>query len=279
MIKRIGILYIGIGRYEFFWKDFYQSAERYFLQGEEWVREYYVFTDSPSIYGEEENVHIHRISQANLGWPQNTMMRFHLFLRIQEQLKQETDYLFFFNANMEFKAPAGPEMLPMKEEGLAGVLHSGFCHSPRWTWTYERRSRSACYIPFYKGTHYFQGSLWGGRSQAVLRLCDVCRGKIDTDMKNGIIPVWHDESAVNRYFVDYPPEVVLDTRYNWSEEKGVEISPEIKILLKDKTRYFSLQVLGRGSYEDFPLMPFGWRAYVRICRMVESVKRRWLKLR
>lgn len=275
---RIGILYICIGKYEFFWKDFYLSAERYFLQGEEWVREYYVFTDSPVIYGEEENKHIHRIEQANLGWPDNTMMRFHLFLRIREQLKQETDYLFFFNANILFIAPVGQEVLPEKKEGVVGALHSYYHDSPRWAWTYERRSRSACYIPFYKGKHYFQGSLWGGRSGAVLRLSEVCGKMIDKDKEKGILPVWHDESAINRYLVDHPPEIVLDIHYNYSEQKQANIPPAVKILLRSKTKYFTLQTLGRDSYDNFPRMPFLWRVYVKVCKIMSSFKKRYFQM-
>ena len=95
---RIGILYICTGKYDIFWKDFYLSAERYFMQDQSFIIEYYVFTDSPQLYDEENNEHIHRIKQKNLGWPDNTLKRFHTFLRIKEQLERETDYLFFFNA-------------------------------------------------------------------------------------------------------------------------------------------------------------------------------------
>ena len=44
---RIGILYICTGKYDIFWKDFYLSAERYFMQDQSFIIEYYVFTDSP----------------------------------------------------------------------------------------------------------------------------------------------------------------------------------------------------------------------------------------
>ena len=78
---RIGILYICTGKYDIFWKDFYLSAERHFLQDPSFTLEYYVFTDSSKLYDEENNKHIHRIRQKNLGWPDNTLKRFHIFLR------------------------------------------------------------------------------------------------------------------------------------------------------------------------------------------------------
>ncbi|MCS2968029.1 hypothetical protein NXW94_23665 [Bacteroides ovatus] len=73
---RIGILYICTGKYDIFWKDFYLSAERYFMQDQSFIIEYYVFTDSPQLYDEENNEHIHRIKQKNLGWPDNTLKTF-----------------------------------------------------------------------------------------------------------------------------------------------------------------------------------------------------------
>lgn len=240
---KIGILYIAIGRYEFFWKSFYESSERYFMQ--EYSREYFVFTDAVSLFGEEENEHIHRIHQADMGWPNNTMKRFYLFLTIREQFK-EIDYLFFFNANMEFVAPVGMDILPdEKGNGLVGALHSWHTDYPRWGYPYERRSESTAYIPYLKGKHYFQGSLIGGTTKAFLQLCEVCDCWLEKDRVKNIIPIWHDESIVNRYFVDNPPKV-LDCRYNYCEIKAFPI--EKKILYKDKTRYFSFGEMKRPDY-------------------------------
>ena len=40
---RIGILYICTGKYDIFWKDFYLSAERYFMQDQSFIigRDFY----------------------------------------------------------------------------------------------------------------------------------------------------------------------------------------------------------------------------------------------
>ena len=65
------------------------------MQGLPCIREYYVFTDNPCLYGEKKNKRIHRIYQENLGWPDNTLMRFSMFLKIKERLEKETDYLYF----------------------------------------------------------------------------------------------------------------------------------------------------------------------------------------
>ena len=123
---RIGILYICTGRYSIFWKKFYQSTEKSFMQGLPCIREYYVFTDNPCLYGEKKNKRIHRIYQENLGWPDNTLMRFSMFLKIKERLEKETDYLYFFNANMVIREKIGKQFLPEESSnGLVPLIHSG----------------------------------------------------------------------------------------------------------------------------------------------------------
>lgn len=242
---KIGILYIAIGCYDFFWKSFYESTERYFMQGYSCIREYFVFTDAPALFGEEENEHIHRIYQSDMGWPDNTMKRFYLFLTIWEQL-EDLDYLFFFNANMEFVAPVGMDFLPTeKGNGLVGALHCSYLSIPRWQYPYERRSASKAYIPYWKGKYYFQGSLIGGTAQAFLHMCEICDGWINEDSRNNIIPIWHDESIANRYFIDNPPKV-LDCRYNYYEIEKLPI--EKKILYKDKSKFFSWNEMKRPDY-------------------------------
>jgi hypothetical protein len=94
---KIGILYICTGKYSIFWKDFYLSVEKNFIEKEE--KHYFVFTDSKEIDFEKKNSKIDKIYQENLGWPGNTLMRFHIFLNTKKEL-MNMDYLFFFNANL-----------------------------------------------------------------------------------------------------------------------------------------------------------------------------------
>ncbi len=60
---RIGILYICTGKYDIFWKDFLSKRRTLFYARPIFHYQYYVFTDSPKLYDEENNKHIHRIKQ------------------------------------------------------------------------------------------------------------------------------------------------------------------------------------------------------------------------
>lgn len=238
---RIGILYICTGRYTIFWKKFYQSAERYFMQGYPCIREYYVFTDAPALYGEKKNGHIHRIYQENLGWPGNTLMRFHMFLGIREQLERETDYLFFFNSNMQFRVPVGKEFFPDdNSNGLAGCIHPDYYDKTNLEFTYDRNPASTACIPKGEGEFYFAGGLNGGRTRAYLKMSETIRDNINEDDKKGVIALWHDESHINRYFLDNPPKR-LSPAYCYPEGWKLPY-PEIIRLLEKKL------ILGGHAY-------------------------------
>ena len=93
-MTRIGILYIGIGRYSCFWPKFYESSERFLVAEAE--KHYYVFTDKEEQI--ERNDRIEVFHQDDMGWPCNSLLRFKMFNRIKDQLRLN-DYLFFFNSN------------------------------------------------------------------------------------------------------------------------------------------------------------------------------------
>lgn len=232
---RIGILYICTGKYDIFWKDFYLSAERYFFTAvPDAIRKYYVFTDSKFLFGEEENKHIYRIYQENLGWPDNTLKRFHIFLGIKDQLLQETDYIFFCNANLLFKQPVNSEILPLtNSNGLVGTMHPGFFNKPNTEFTYERTSLSTAYIAEGEGKHYYAGGFSGGRTKEYIQLCEILKTRVNQDTDNQLIAVWHDESHINKYFLENPP-MTLSPAYLYPE--GWILPFEEKIMIRDKNK-------------------------------------------
>jgi hypothetical protein len=49
---------------------------------------------------------------------------------------------------------------------------------------------------------YWQGCLWGGRSEAVLQMVEELRLRTNLDAARNIIAKWHDESHMNRFFLE-----------------------------------------------------------------------------
>ena len=171
-------------------------------------KEYFIFTDLPG-YTNERTGRISLIKQEHLGWPYDTMMRFHMFLSIKERLL-EFDYVFFLNANMIFERNVGVEILPSEENSyLVGVKHPGFHLGvtinsagdlKKIEFPYERKDEISCHIKKGDGSHYFQGCFNGGRSTEWVEMCRCLSEMTDSDISKDLIPIWHDESYLNWYF-------------------------------------------------------------------------------
>ncbi|HND46159.1 MAG TPA: family 6 glucosyltransferase [Chitinophagales bacterium] len=228
-MDKIGILYICTGNYDIFFDTFYQSAEQYLLPDCE--KHYFVFTESEKI---SNTTFIHKIYQERLGWPNDTLMRFHLFLNIETELKK-MDFLFFFNANYTFtKSITKNELLPKLEDNdLVGQIHPVAYHKKRNEFAYENNQESTAYIPTNKGKYYFAGGLIGGKTNAFLQMCKQLKNDIDTDIKNNITAVWHDESHINKYFSEVEPKK-LHPGFCYPEDWYLPF--EQKTLLLDKSK-------------------------------------------
>lgn len=234
MRGKINILTICTGKYTIFFQDFYNSCENHFLKG--YDKKYFVFTDGEII----ESDNIVRIQQSKLGWPYDTMMRFKMFNTIKDKL--DGDFTFFFNANMKFLQDIGEEALPNDENnGLMGVTHPGYFNVSKNQYPYERRFDSKFYIPYDSGNVYYQGCFNGGKTDDFMNMSSILESRIDQDLGNGIVPLWHDESALNWYYKDKNP-LTLDISYAYPESElsnfiGKNIQVDKKILQVDKNKY------------------------------------------
>ncbi|MEI6042255.1 MAG: family 6 glucosyltransferase [bacterium] len=228
---KIAILHVCTGKYTIFWKDFYLSCEENFVTEAE--KHYFVFTDSPEIDFEKTNKNIHRIYQNNLGWPDNTLMRYSIFLRVNQEL-EKMDYIFFFNANLIFvKKISAEEILPAEGQKLVGCLHPGYYDKPRGKFTYEGNPKSTAYIDKSQGVYYFAGGINGGLAKPFLETIQILDINIKRDKENKIIAKWHDESHWNWYLNNHLDIVkILTPAYLYYSENNLPF--EAKILLIDK---------------------------------------------
>jgi len=226
---KIAITTIATGKYDVFVPSLIDSCEKYFLPNLE--KKYFIFTDSDKILTSDKVV---KVNQNKLGWPYDTMLRFHMFSSIEKEL-ENFDFVFFMNANMEVVSLISEDILPTEEEsGLVATHHPGFYKKDPEKFTYERNHRSNFYIPFGSGETYVQGCFNGGRSKEFLKMCREIKERMDADLMNKIIPVWHDESALNWYLLDKNPKILHPT-YAWpefvflTEEKIIKMMADIGI--------------------------------------------------
>lgn len=239
---KIAMLNISIGRYDVFWKDFYLTAEENFLPGHE--KHYFVFTDNMNIYGNDrQNVSL--LEQGNLGWPFNTMKRFHMFKRVEDKLK-EYDYVFFINGNALFKQPLKDEFIN-PDKNIITIIHPGLYGRSMNEMPFERNPESNAYIPEGKGKFYVQGAFIGGKSSAFIEMINEVDRLTEEDLKNDIIAVWHDESFLNKYILDKKDIQVMGRQYLYYEEYVFPWKPVI--MLRNKRAFGDLNKF-RGNKED-----------------------------
>ncbi len=229
---KIAILYIVTGKYEIFWPEFYSSCEEFFCQGIQ--KHYFVFTDSAMIT-QKDNVT--RFEQDNLGWPFNTLYRYRIFLRAETLLK-DYDYIVFFNSNAKFVANITTFEFFGANKGLVAAIHPGYYNVPPERFPIEKRGNSLAYLA--TSEYYFQGAINGGSSHEFLEVINILAQNIETDLDNGIMPIWHDESHWNAYLNQKRQGNQLNLQilmpgYIYPEQLMLPFPK--KIVMRDKNRY------------------------------------------
>ncbi len=235
--QKVAILYIALGRYICFWKEFYESTEEKLLNCE---KHYFIWTDNTDFeYSDMKNVTV--IPAKKHGWPFDTVLRFEMFLRKEKEL-QKYDYIYFFNANMKFLNNVDlAEIAPQAwhSSGIVAGLHPAFEDDGKTNpdiYPYERREKSTAYIPFDHGKHYVCGAFNGGYSKDFLQMCRVLAENVRIDLHNGIEAIVDDESHLNAYVAD--KEYLLAGRaYGFPESKLKYLKPGAIGMVKIVSRH------------------------------------------
>ena len=232
-MKKAAILYIALGRYVVFWKEFFESCEEMLLSCD---KHYFIWTDCPPKeleYGNRPNVTV--IPYEKRGWPYDSLMRFEMFLGKKEEILA-CDYAFFFNANMQFYNPVDLAEITPREwnGGLVARRHPGvlwFDVSNPDNHRYERRPESTAYIPFGKGKYYVSGAFNGGTSEEYIKMCEVLAKNVQKDLDNNIIACVDDESHLNAYYADHD-FLLLSVVYGYPERDMRKLKPRAKSIVK-----------------------------------------------
>lgn len=147
-----------------------------------------------------------KIIPGEEGWPKGTMYRWH---RLLENMPL-TDYVFLCDADMRFEGEVGPEIL---SPHVTLTLHPGYVGKLPCELPYEKRPNSACSVSPIDGSLYFCGGFAGGPTKELKRFANEIVSRIDRDVENGLIPVWHDESALNKVASVWTDLHILDPSY------------------------------------------------------------------
>ena len=171
----------------------------------------FFWTDNEGILNEfSENRDVVLFKHTKLGWPEDTYQRPSLYLEQKDVLSAYT-YIFSLDADLLPRR----EVTSVINGDLVGLKHPGMINSSPADFTFERRPESAAYIPVGEGKTYYQGSLYGGRSELVIQLWTEVKKQISTDLEKGIIARFHEESHLNHYLWKHPPTKELGPSYSF----------------------------------------------------------------
>ncbi len=215
----VGLCIMATGKYIKFVQPLISSARKHFCANHS--VHYFVFTDQ-SFATADDSI---RIEQKRLGWPHDTLMRFEVYAK-QAELLEKMDYVFALDADMRFVGRVGDEILADR----VATRHPGFVGKRG---TYETNPISTACVKQSEGRYYFAGGFYGGSREEFLKMARTVTGNIKKDLAKSFIAVWHDESHLNRYYIDNPPTKILSPAYCYPENRRLPYPKKLLALVKN----------------------------------------------
>ena len=236
---KVAITFIGTNKYLDFLPQYYENIEKYFLPNTEKV--ILAFTDG-ELNDVPRNLKVYK--QEHLDWPYITLKRFEIINKARDVI-DECDWLVFIDADA-LVVDKISEYEFFRDKPLFGVHHP--CHflgmhpHTEAPGAYEQNPKCEAYVDVSKSLPpvYWQGCLWGGKVPEVCAMIDELEARVNRDLENDIVAVWHDETQINRYFLERTEDVhTFGPEFAFPEvfESQCNFSPKIVHLAKDNSKY------------------------------------------
>jgi len=211
--EKVAIIFIGTNKYINFFPAFYESLKKYFIPKTR--KDFFVFTDrieSPFLIGKEDII---ITDVKNKDWLFSTLLRFK-FIHSKRDMLRKYSHIIFVDADMYASSLITEEEFFAHNKPLFGVLHPLFVNNlfsgkPANSFEYNKRSLAAVNQKDNLSI-YHQGCFWGGKAEEVLKMVEELERRVNIDFKNHFVAKFHDESHLNKYFIErkelvhvYPP--------------------------------------------------------------------------
>ena len=196
--RSIAIIFIGTGKYVSFFKNFYATNVKLFLPNSH--KKYYVFTDNFEQSGVPLHDDIVVIDIEALQWPYSTLYRYKNINNIKKRLSVHS-HVIYIDADMYVHAEINEKEFFDHNKPLFGVQHPGnYLNGIK---PFAKNADSLAYVSNSEDYNlYYQGCFWGGTIKEILSLVDTLSKRIEIDLEKNIIARWHDESHLNKYFIE-----------------------------------------------------------------------------
>jgi hypothetical protein len=156
---------------------------------------FFVFANS--WFAEQNDSDVVVFSQHSLGWPYNSLYRFHMTLAVINNMTVE----YLFMADVDLKVVSNIDERILSE--LVATIAPFSWGLPSVAFPFDRHPASPAYIhPSEGARYYFAGGFFGGAKDAVRSMLQSCSEMADAmlSMKPPYVSPWHDESILNRFF-------------------------------------------------------------------------------
>jgi hypothetical protein len=173
----------------------------------EYATTLFVMTDSPK----PAPAGVVKLSAKHGAWPFPTLHRYHQLL---EHDYEFYDYLYQIDADMLPIAPITDEIIG----GLVGTISPVGFDWETSRLPFEKNPASLAYVqPEEYRQPYCTGAFLGGETHRVLAMMSEIVAAIDVDEAKGVVPHFHEEAHLNKFFVDNPPDKFLHPGYVYPE--------------------------------------------------------------
>lgn len=203
---KIGLFVTATGKYIEFLPKLFKSIEKYFFVGHK--VSIVLFTDAETIPHTRINVIENKVEKT--PFPFASMNRCKYYAAYVAKNTQKFDYCYAIDADAYFADFVNKSLL---FESVA-VRHCAFVNIKG---TFETNPNSACFIPEDYNGAYLGGGFYGGAEFDFYLTNKMMNQYIEQDQQNGITPIWHDESALNRFFYEHKPQMLLSPSYHFPE--------------------------------------------------------------
>lgn len=231
----IAVLVVATGNYLSYATKMIESFQKHFLPG--YKKTFVVFTDKEIVEIRQLNVNCIDVQVTHLPWPLGTMIRYHYYLNFLKTTTIPFDYIFHTDADVLAVSDIIPEEV---FHPMVAVRHCGFLQSKG---TYETNPKSSCYVsPAANAKYYFGGSFTGGTKAKFIDFATKVTTMLNQDLQNRIIPIWHEESAINKVLNEQLPDKILPPTFHYPEGNEyllkqlsqLQFPTEPKIIVLDK---------------------------------------------
>lgn len=228
---RIALFVTATGNYIEFLPKLFTTAQKYFMSNDELT--FVLFTDADNLVFDKIKIPIIIKKIEKTSFPQASMNRCIHYMEFMRAEQRDFDYCYAIDADAYFAGHVSKSVI----HDLVCVRHCAYINQRG---TFEENKKSACYVATDYTGPYLGGGFYGGSSFWFYYMNKQMAEMILTDKANNIIPIWHDESVLNKFFVNCEhPRTILSPAYHYPEWSEGIINPWVKNLWDKEKDYFN----------------------------------------